>query len=168
MTRGSTARVVIFAAAVGAPFGCNDATHDDQVSALGPEDPAVPRGPDHRPNQPCLVCHGGLGPAKQQFSIGGTIYAVQGQSAPAKGATVQIKDITGAVVTAQSNEAGNFYITVQEWIPTYPTLPTVTLGSMSQTMTTHVGRDGSCASCHLDPPSATQAGHIWVAPSAAP
>jgi hypothetical protein len=161
-----TSRRTIVAPLVVAPvltmLACNDATHDEQVAALGQEDPAVPRGPDHRPGQPCLTCHGGLGPAKQQFSIGGTVYAVQGQSAPAVGATVLIEDFTGAVDTAQSNEAGNFYIQVQEWQPTYPILPQVTLGSVNQQMTTHVGRDGSCGDCHQNPAGPTSAGLIYI------
>jgi|HubBroStandDraft_1064217.scaffolds.fasta_scaffold27211_2 hypothetical protein len=143
--------------------GCVDETHEEEVDALGPEDPGVPRGPLHRPGQPCLTCHGGSGPAHHQFSIGGTVYTVQGQgSPPALGATVLVEDITGAVDTVQSNEVGNFYITVQEWQPTYPTLPQVTLGSVNQQMTTHVGRDGSCADCHQDPAGPTSAGHIYM------
>ena len=80
MTARSTAAlalgVLLVCAAPSALLGCNDATHDEEVAALGAEDPAVPPGPDHRPGQPCLTCHGGIGPAKQQFSIGGTVYAV--------------------------------------------------------------------------------------------
>jgi hypothetical protein len=151
---------------VSAP-GCVDETHEEDVNALGPEDPNVPRGPLHRPGQPCLTCHGGLGPASHQFSIGGTVYAVQGQAAPAVGAAVLVEDITGAFETVQSNEVGNFYITIQDWEPTYPTLPQVTLGSVNQQMTTHVGRDGSCADCHQDPPGPTSAGHIYITTSPA-
>jgi len=164
--RSAAAAFLVMAPAV-AFHGCVDATHDEQVGALGPEDPAVPPGPLHRPGQPCLACHGGSGPASQQFSVGGTVYAVQGQSAPAVGATVQIEDVTGSVGNAQSNPAGNFYITVHEWIPTYPTLPQVTLGSVSQQMTTHVGRDGSCADCHQDPAGPNSTGHIYVMRSTA-
>lgn len=166
MRSPSTTAAYLVMVAVAMQAGCNDATHDDQVSALGPEDPSVAPGPNHRPNQPCLTCHGGLGPAQQQFSIGGTVYAVQGQSAPAVGATVMIEDFTGAVGTAQSNAAGNFFITVHEWTPTYPILPQVTLGSVTKPMNTYVGRDGSCADCHLDPASPASAGHVYITTSA--
>ncbi len=150
------------------PFaGCVDATHDDQVAALGPEDPDGPPGPFHRPGQPCLTCHGGSGPASKQFSVGGTIYALEGQPAPAVGATVQIEDIAGRVGTAQSNRVGNFYLTEPEWTPTYPTLPQVTLGGVNQQMITHVGVDGSCAGCHQDPAGPTSAGHIYIMTSTA-
>jgi len=36
-----------------ATAACQDAVHDDEVSALGPEAPGVSPGPDHRPGQPC-------------------------------------------------------------------------------------------------------------------
>jgi hypothetical protein len=168
-TRRAAATLVLgLLLAAPAPLsGCNDETHDEQVAALGGEDPNVPPGPDHRPGQPCLTCHGGIGPAKEQFSIGGTVYAVEGQSAPAVGATVQIEDITGALGTAQSNEAGNFYITVQDWSPTYPILPQVTLGSTTEQMTTHVGRTGSCGDCHSNPASPTSAGPVYMMAGAA-
>jgi len=144
------------------PLGCVDPVHEDDVKALGPEDPTVPPGPDHRPGQPCLTCHGTLGPSSHQFSVGGTVYAVQGQAAPAAGATVQIEDITGSVAVAQTSQSGNFYIPVQEWSPTYPTVPQVSLGGVTQQMNTHVGRDGSCGTCHADPPGPTSAGHIYL------
>lgn len=167
MTALRLATVAFLASAcVMAVPGCVDATHDEQVSALGPEAPGVRPGPLHRPGQPCLTCHGGSGPAKSQFSIGGTVYGVRGQPAPAVGATVQIEDITGSVGTAQSNQVGNFYILIAEWMPTYPTLPQVTLGNVNQQMITHVGRDGSCAGCHQSPAGPTSAGGVYVMTSA--
>ncbi|MGH7438805.1 MAG: hypothetical protein ACRENE_24220 [Polyangiaceae bacterium] len=161
-------------AALGATIGtgCNDATHDMQVAALGGEDPGVPQGPLHRPGQPCLVCHGGQGPASSQFSTGGTVYTNNTSTTPASGVTVTVEDINGSVGTTPSNAAGNFYIPSGTWSPTYPTLPSVTApGSVPQAMTSHVGRDGSCAHCHSDPASPTSAGHIYVnyvAPSHGP
>jgi hypothetical protein len=142
---------------------CVDATHDQQVQALGGEVAGVPPGPDHRPGQPCLVCHGGQGPASSQFTVAGTVYAVYQQSEPAVGATVQIEDITGAVFSSRTNEVGNFYIAPQQWQPTYPTGEIqVSLGSASQKMMTHVGRDGSCCSCHQNPASSMSPGSIYV------
>src|SRR5450432_160855 len=43
--------------------GCGDPVHDTAVSALGPEAPGVPKGPLHRPGQPCVLCHGPQGSA---------------------------------------------------------------------------------------------------------
>ena len=73
-------------------FACVDEVHDQEVAALGPEQPGVPPGPTHRPGQPCVTCHGGSGPAHTQFSVGGTAYEVEGQPAPAVGASVVIED----------------------------------------------------------------------------
>jgi hypothetical protein len=146
--------------------GCVDATHNEEVQALGGETPGVPRGPLHRPGQPCLTCHGGLGPASHQFSVGGTVYAVRSASAPAVGAQVQIEDINGSVYTATTNAAGNFYIPIDTWQPTYPTQMQVSLGGLSQQMATHAGRNGSCAGCHTSPQGPTSPGAVYVALSA--
>ena len=160
--RGMTKFLLVAASAAVSP-GCVDPTHDAAVNALGPEDPNVPRGPNHRPGQPCLACHGSEGPASHEFSIGGTVYMVRGQPAPAMGATVQLEDINGSVANPQTNAVGNFYIPVGEWTPVYPMIPlNVTLGSAIQQMSTHIGRDGSCADCHAEPLSPTTAGHIYV------
>jgi hypothetical protein len=157
--------VALYAAGLALVSACNDATHDIQVGMLGGEDPSVPQGPFHRPGQPCLVCHGGQGPASAQFSVGGTVYMFQtSKQTPATGATVQVEDINGSVGTSTVNTAGNFYIPSSQWQPTYPTLPKVTLGNMPQSMTTHVGREGSCAKCHSDPTSPISAGHIYIVP----
>jgi hypothetical protein len=160
--RGMTTFLFVVAVAALSP-GCVDPTHDDAVNALGPEDPNVPRGPNHRPGQPCLTCHGSEGPSHHEFSVGGTVYMVRGQPAPAMGATVQLEDINGSFANAQTNAVGNFYIPVQEWTPVYPIWPfQTTLGAASQQMSTHVGRDGSCADCHAEPASPTSAGQIYV------
>ncbi len=145
---------------------CVDATHQEEVQALGGETPGVPRGPLHRPGQPCLICHGGLGPASHEFSVGGTVYAVKGQSAPAVGAQVQIEDINGFFYTATTNAAGNFFVPSDTWQPTYPTQMQVSLGSLSQQMATHAGRNGSCAGCHTTPQGPTSPGSVYVALSA--
>jgi hypothetical protein len=146
-----------------APLGCVDETHDLQVQALGGEDPNVPTGPLHRPGQPCLVCHGGSGPAHLHLSIGGTVFAMPKQTTPAVGATVEIEDFAGTFATVMSNEAGNFFIAASDWQPTYPLIvPLVSLGANSQQMQTHIGRDGSCATCHFDPAGPTSEGHIYI------
>jgi hypothetical protein len=158
------ARLLVLAAFL--LVGCEDATHDEQVQALGGETPGVPRGPLHRPGQPCLICHGGLGPASHPFSVAGTVYAVRSQSAPAVGAQVQIEDINGSLATATTNAAGNFYVPLVTWQPTYPTQMQVSLGGLSQQMATHAGRNGSCAGCHTSPQGPTSPGAVYVALSA--
>jgi hypothetical protein len=145
---------------------CVDATHDDQVQARGGEAPGVPTGPEHRPGQPCLVCHGGQGPASTSFSIGGTIYALPMQPAPAVGAQVQVEDIAGAAFVLPTNPAGNFYVTSAQWQPAFPIKMQVTLGSSTQQMLTSAGRDGSCAACHFGSPGPNTPGPIYAANSA--
>jgi hypothetical protein len=123
-------------------FGaCANPVHDDAVTALGPEAPGVPPGPTHRPGQPCLTCHGGQGPASEQFSIGGTAYETQRlplsdgapapASAPLVGATVQLTDSSSlgdasdagagnATQTTTTNSVGNFFILESDWAPVFP------------------------------------------------
>lgn len=145
---------------------CIDATHDDQVAALGGEAPGVSPGPEHRPGQPCLVCHGGLGPASSTFSLGGTVVAVIDQTAPAVGAQVQIEDINGVAFLSPTNGAGNFYVTTGQWQPTFPIKMQVTLGGTTAQMVTFSGRDGSCAACHQASVGPSSPGPVYVATTA--
>lgn len=173
--------MTVIVAALGA---CGDPTHDDAVTALGPEAPGVRPGPDHRPGQPCLTCHGGSGPGGAQFSIGGTAYAMQGSSSPLQGATVQLTDSRNSTHTTMTNTVGNFYILLSDWAPVAP-IGGVTEGdgglnkdhaiqvcqgpcnpndtSEAQAyMVTHIGRDGSCADCHYNPPGPLTPGAIYL------
>ena len=144
-----------------------DPVHDNDVSALGPEEPNVSTGPDHRPGQPCLVCHGGSGPATAQFSIAGTIYDTQGQKKPSQGAAVTMVDNNGSMSPMTvTNRVGNFYIELGAWAPNNPIHSvTVTSGNNSSQMLTHIGRDGSCAGCHFNPPGPMTPGPVYVNPS---
>ena len=159
-----TAVIGVLASGVASLVACVDVVHEDQVQALGGEQPGVPVGPLHRPGQPCLVCHGGSGPASSQFSIAGTITMTQGQPGPASGAQVVIEDISGSIVTLTTNPAGNFYVPLQDWSPQYPLqVNSVSLGDNSQVMTTHIGREGSCAGCHQPLVGLTSPGPVYVA-----
>jgi hypothetical protein len=164
----ATAGAAIAAAGLATVGACVDESHELQVDALGGEAAGVPRGPTHRPGQPCLVCHGGLGPASRQFVMAGTIYATQGQPGGDDGASVQIEDVDGSYFTATSNVVGNFFITTDQWSPTYPAQVVVTQGQNSQQMVTHIGRDGSCADCHMQPPSPTSPGPVYLVAGAIP
>ncbi len=168
---------VLFLAMICAALGasCGDPTHDDEVAALGPEKPGVHPGPEHRAGQPCLVCHGGSGPGNPQFSIGGTAYAMQGSGLPLVGATVQLTDSLGSVKSTTTNSVGNFFIFESDWAPVAPIGGLgaaheiqVCQGSCSDTslpiafMATHIGRDGSCADCHFNPPGPLTSGPIYL------
>jgi hypothetical protein len=145
-------------------IACVDTTHEDAVQALGPEAPGVPPGPLHRPGQPCITCHGGSGPAKQQFSIGGTVYKVQGLADPAEGAIVQIEDVAGTFWNATTNAAGNFYVALSDFAPHYPTSMQVTSadGMSTQAMASFASRDGSCADCHTSQRGPTSPGPVYL------
>jgi hypothetical protein len=146
------------------PVACADPVHDDLVDSLGPEAAGVPPGPLHRPGQPCLACHGGEGPASLQFSVGGTIYAVRGEPAPAVGAAVQIEDIDGNYWTSNTNSAGNFFVELAHFAPTYPIRMEVVSsgGSITQRMQTYAGRSGSCADCHTSRADPQSPGPIYL------
>jgi hypothetical protein len=143
---------------------CVDESHELQVQALGPEDPSVPRGPLHRPGQPCVVCHGSEGPASTRFLMAGTVYAVEGQDAPADNAQVSIEGITGSTYVATTNAAGNFFIKPDQWTLTYPAQAQVWKGSdLPRIMGTHINRDGSCADCHALQAGPTSPGRVYLA-----
>ena len=143
---------------------CVDETHDRQVQALGPEDPAVAPGPLHRPGQPCVVCHGSEGPASRRFLVGGTVYAVQDQEAPAVGAQVSLEDIGGARFVATTNAAGNFFVTPDEGPLDFPLQAQVAKGSdPPEMMGTNINRDGSCADCHAPKAGPTSPGRVYLA-----
>jgi hypothetical protein len=144
---------------------CVDAEHQIEIQALGPEQPGVPKGPDHRPGQPCVTCHGGSGPASLQFSAGGTVYQYANEtSQPAVDALVQIEDVDGKTWTVKTNTVGNFFVTVQDFQPHYPTKMLVTSadGTSSEQMISIVNRDGSCADCHRSSIGPSSAGPIYV------
>jgi hypothetical protein len=149
-------------AATVAVTACVDESHDLQIAALGDEAPGVPKGPLHRPGQPCLVCHGEGGPASTMFAIAGTVFQDQGKTDAANGAQVQIEDSTGSFYTATTNEAGNFYITPNQWSPVWPLQVQLTLGKNQQFMLTHVGRAGSCADCHTLTTGPTSPGPVYA------
>jgi hypothetical protein len=138
-----------------------DPVHDNEVTALGAEPTGSP-GPEHRPGQPCLVCHGGSGPASTTYAAGGTVYKSQtGTPSPLSGGTVSFVDSTGATVTATTNGAGNFYVP-QSYAPTFPLHVAVSYGGLTSTMATHIGRDASCATCHYDPVGRGTPGHVYL------
>ncbi|MGH7285903.1 MAG: hypothetical protein ACRELY_30665 [Polyangiaceae bacterium] len=138
---------------------CNP-THADQIDALGGEAPGVRTGPTHRPGQPCLVCHDGAIGDPQAFSVAGTVYEMAGGNAPARGARVDLVDANGSAFTAITNEVGNFYISPSQWSPRFPMQTQIESGSSPVVMQTLISRDGSCAGCHVDPPSASSAGRV--------
>jgi hypothetical protein len=173
---------VLGAAAAGG-LSCGDPVHDAEVSALGPEPGPYPPGPLHRAGQPCLTCHGGLGPASAEFVTAGTVYVNQYMAAtalepyaPLVGGIINLVDANGVVATPAptTNSVGNFFVTADQWDPVFPIggpnasqqISVAPAGQATNTtpMLTHIARGGvyaSCAYCHFDPPGPTTPGHVY-------
>jgi hypothetical protein len=166
--RRSASFVLALALAVGASAACfNDPTHDQSVDDQGDDPTGHGNGPLHRAGQPCLVCHDGRGPARAEFAVAGTIYRSHDVVTGVENAEVTLTDANGATITALTNEMGNFYLTHDQFEPTYPLAVSVKYtavsgNSVTTPMVTHVGREGSCAACHFDPEGTTSAGHVFV------
>jgi hypothetical protein len=140
-----------------------DPVHASAIAALPPEAPGVPVGPLHRAGQPCMTCHGGEGPASQQFAMAGTVFYGPGDDGRFVGVgnvQVLLEDDTQAQYTAKTNCVGNFVVQPGDW-PGHPQFPVIVrvVAQPQQTlfdvpMQSHVGRAASCASCHQLPTSA--------------
>ncbi len=148
-------RLALAALAAALAAGCHyDPAAQDVIDALGPEE-GTPSA-THRPGQPCLACHSKYGGAQPAFAVAGTVYALDDtmtKIVPVKNVRVTITDSStdthaSSTKKACTNSAGNFYITQENWADiTYPLAPT----AGGKPMTSLVGRDGSCASCHKLP-----------------
>lgn len=179
--------VMVAIVAGAALIGACDPVHQSEIDALGPEDPRVGRGPLHRPGQPCITCHISPGAASPTFTVAGTIFqnpdvlkdgSTELHREPAVDAQVQMTDALGRVYTARTNAAGNFYLTKEQFDPAYPMFVKLCTGDgcdpsaatpTANPMKTHIGREGSCASCHSDPEGRTSVGHVFlVDPASSP
>lgn len=120
---------------------CSDPTREREREALGPEPPSPGPGPHHRPGQPCLVCH-------DEFVVAGTVFEDRAGERAARGAVVRLVDYTGAQARTRTNAAGNFFLTRDEFDPSWPFWVKVERGDLAVEMTSAVHREGSCAGCH--------------------
>lgn len=141
---------------------CFNPVHDDAVDALGPEINGIRPGPRHRAGQPCLVCHGGLGPGSPEMSVGGTVYLARGGTEAASDVAVLLTDAKGATRTLASNDVGNFYVWKSDWDPAFPLSVSVSRGSDQQKMESVIGRDGACATCHRGQGDATHMPAVFL------
>jgi hypothetical protein len=135
--------------------GCEDPVRDQRIRDLGDEDPSVPVGVDHRPGQPCVLCHSGDGPASDKpFVVGGTVYATSAAKAPGgAGLLVRFVDSGGSTprVDVATSTSGNFYVTPDQWPDmTFPLKTAVFDAAQKplQAMQTTIDREGSCNFCH--------------------
>ena len=148
----ATLAIVALAAA------CTDPVRDQAIEQLGPEAPGVPPGPEHRPGQPCLLCHAEGGPASDApFAVAGTVYENESPNSPGA-ADVEVRFVDAANgaprVPVFTNRSGNFFVRQAEWADlTYPFKVGLFRDDVSvQTMATTVNREGSCNHCHRKNP----------------
>ncbi len=151
-----------------------DPVHEASVEALGGEQPGVPEGPYHRAGQPCTVCHSSEGPARTVFALAGTVFSASSTSSTQPNlvgvdqASVGVVDDNGGEYLATTNCVGNFFFSPDSFNPAFPILVNVSKeGAGVVAMIGHIGRDASCASCHVDPPTTSSPGHVFLPTSAA-
>lgn len=128
---------------------CTDPVKDRAIEQLGGE-PGTPNE-EHRPGQPCVLCHSDGGPASnKKFAIAGTVF--DSDKPGAKGVTgVKVFFIDSANQDRQAvtNNAGNFFIREEDWSDlTFPFKTGVARGAATAKMQTTVNREGSCNFCH--------------------
>ncbi len=155
--------------------GCANPIQDAQIEQLGPEDPAVPASDIHRPGQPCLLCHGPYKGAEPEMTVAGTIYGYSWDAAHSKDDPIPVKDViveisdsfgTSPPVAPKTNCAGNFYLTKEEWNPSFPLRVAIRYPVAGEedgervSMGTRISRDGSCSACHEGKPNQGSPG--WV------
>ena len=148
-------------------LGCNEPVHDRTVESLGPEAPGVPEGPLHRPGQPCGECHGEFGPAKQAFSLAGTVYRSASGDEPAQQLEVKVIDASGSQRTFTTNEVGSFYATSAEYAPTFPLWMKLARGEQVVEMRSAISRQTSCAGCHGREAGPDKVGQVYFEMSSA-
>jgi len=132
---------------------CTDPVKDRAIERLGPEQGGVSPGPEHRPGQPCVLCHSEGGPASShRFAIAGTVYDTSAGANGADNVKVFFIDAASADRQTVTNAAGNFYIREEEWPDlTFPFKTGVLRGTTGVKMQTTVNREGSCNFCHQPP-----------------
>ena len=141
--------------------GCGDPVQDNAIEALGPEAPGVPKGPLHRPGQPCVLCHSEAGNA-QPFSFAGTVYVDANSMIPIDDVRVSLIDLFGREFTTTTNCAGSFIVLPQEYQLDGPTWVSLRREEVLREMQTPIYRDGSCTGCHYDPAGPASAGHVYL------
>lgn len=144
-------KLIAVAAVLGvASASCVDPVNADAEAALGPEAPGVSEGPLHRPGQPCLTCHGEVGPGSPKMAVGGTVFASADDGAAGLGGvTVKLVDATGHVEERITNSVGNFYVMLEEWQPVWPLQASLSKnGYAASAMATLINGRTGCATCH--------------------
>ena len=146
--------LLFVAAALPFAAGCRyDPVPQQIIDDLGPEVGAP--SATHRPGQPCLVCHSNYEGASPAFAVAGTVFmqAADGTIGPAAGLNVIISDSAAGLRKACTNAAWNFFVQRDDWADiTFP----LYAQAGDRGMTSLIGRDGSCGSCHKLPTATSE------------
>ena len=173
---------VMVAGSTGGAAGCLGTTPQEREPAVqGDYDDG---DEEHRPGQPCLLCHGTghltKPPGGDVFVIAGTVYGTidADEDDGLEDVAVVITDAQDREFTAMTNSAGNFMIDVDSgasaprdkgkgklgipFTPTYPLSVVIRRDADEQVMRSHIWRDGSCAHCHGPTPGAASVGRVYL------
>lgn len=181
MIARTSALLVVSALSCAAGLGCIGTSPEEAAeNAQGPEIPLPfgedDEGPEHRPGQPCLVCHSDEhNPGEEEFVLAGTVYLRETDPYGVEGAEVIVVDDSGRSFTALTNATGNFYVRSggdgeggdrgEVNIPfdlDFPLSVRIRYGGVEQVMRSRIGREGSCAGCHGPAKGAESPGRVVV------
>lgn len=158
---------------------CGNPAIDSRIAALGPEAEGIEPSEFHRPGQPCVLCHSEYEGADPEISVGGTIFGTPSKdgSLPVvvEKAVVTLVDSEGEVRTTTTNCAGNFFLTKEQWNPSFPLKVEVnypdpgdpTRMRPALPMQSRISRDGSCAGCHYGKRTQASPGYVFCEESPA-
>lgn len=135
---------------------CTDPVKDHAIERLGPEQGGVSEGPEHRPGQPCVLCHSEGGPASDhKFVLAGTIFDTAKADKGAANVGVYFIDSAGDDRhTVFTNGVGNFYVREEEWPElAFPVKTGIKRANDKNgvPMQSTINREGSCNFCHQRP-----------------
>jgi hypothetical protein len=156
---------VVFVAGMGS--SCNlDPVHRAGVNNLGDEQDALypPESEYHRPGEPCALCHSSKGPADSEFVLAGTVFwGPDRYDRRVDQAYVRIGGPEKTTKCFVTNCNGNFYVrpddyknlkfpllvSVERVINPGGTGPDDEKSIRVRRMSSHIGREASCATCHI-------------------
>lgn len=143
--------------------GCFGQPGSADEAALGDVDHR-PTGDEHRPGQPCLVCHGAeYTPGDEVFAVAGTIYETLDSQTGTAGVDVILEDADGQEVRLRSNRAGNFYLEEDDAALRFPLQVAIERDGERMEMRSPILREGSCAHCHTkEGPNESSVGRVFL------
>ena len=155
---------------------CVGSPQEDEPAVSGNYDDG---NEEHRPGQPCLLCHGPdhfpVAPGEKRFTLAGTVYGFvdDGEDDGIAGVDVKITDSQGFVATVTTNRVGNFMVSSGGngqrggWLHTpkslvFPIEVSISRGEDKQSMRTIIHQEGSCARCHGSKVDIDSVGRIFL------